>query len=216
MKADLLRPFETIPYFTIEGFRQFTGMDSPEQTRMLLHRWVKAGRILSLKKGMYMTSRFYELHVRDALFTEAISAIIFPQSYLSLEFVLQKHNILTEVTYPVTCITPKNTRKVVNQIGAFWYRNIRPDLYCGFAAGEYNGIPFFTASLAKALFDYLYLRPIPAAYRSEKTDLAEELRLNLDEIAKNEQDKFALYVEKSQSRKMTEILNNFRRTIWKL
>ena len=216
MKADLLRPFETIPYFTIEGFRQSTGMDSPKQTRMLLYRWRKSGRILPLKKGMYMTNRFYELHVRDTLFTEAISAIIFPQSYLSLEFVLQKHNILTEATYPVTCITPKNMRKVVNQIGAFWYRNIRPDLYYGFAAREYNGIRFFTASLAKALFDYLYLRPIPVKYRSEKTDLAEELRLNLDEASKDERDEFALYVEKSKSHKMTEILNNFRRTIWKL
>ncbi len=190
-------------------------MDSPEQTRILLHRWAKAGNILSLKKGMYMTSRFYELHVRDELFSEAVSAIIFSQSYLSLEFVLQKHNILTEVTYPITCITPKNTRKVVNQIGAFWYRNIRPDLYYGFTAREYNGIRFFTASLAKALFDYLYLRPIPGAYRSEKTDLAEELRLDLGEIAKNEQNEFTHYVEKSESRKMVEILNNFRRTIWK-
>lgn len=215
MKTDLLQPFEQTPYFTIEGFRQSTGMDSPEQTRMLLHRWMKAGRILSLKKGMYMTQRFFELHVRDAVFTEAISTIIFPQSYLSLEFILQKHNILTEATYPITCITPKNTRKITNQLGVFWYRSIRPDLYYGFVAREYNGIRFFTASLAKALFDYLYLRPISAAYRSEKTDLAEELRLNLDEIEKNEQDEFALYVKKSQSRKMTEILNNFRRTIWK-
>ncbi len=190
-------------------------MDSPDQTRMLLHRWVKAGKVLSLKKGMYMTSRFYELHVRDTLFTEAVSAIIFPQSYLSLEFVLQKHNILTEVTYPVTCITPKNTRKITNQIGAFWYRNIRSDLYHGFVAREYNGIRFFTACLAKALFDYLYLRPIPAKYRGEKIDLAEELRLNLDEIPKDERDEFSLYVEKSASRKMMEILNNFRRTIWK-
>lgn len=215
MKYDLLRPFEQIPYFTIEGFRQSAGMDSPEQTRILLHRWVKAGRILSLKRGVYMTTNFYTLHVKDALFTEAISAIIFPHSYLSLEFVLQRHNILTEVTYPVTCITPKNTRKTVNKIGAFWYRNIRPDLYYGFTAGEYNGIRFFTASLAKALFDYLYLRPIPAEYRSEKIDLAEELRLNLDEIASGERDEFALCVEKSQSRKMTAILNNFRRTVWK-
>lgn len=215
MKSDLLRHFEQFPYFTIEGFRQSAGMDSPEQTRVLLHRWVKAGRILSLKKGMYMTRRFYDLHVRDALFTEAVSAIIFPQSYLSLEFVLQKHNILTEVTYPVTCITTKNTRKVENQIGSFWYRNIRPDLFYGFTALEYNSVRFFAASPAKALFDYLHLRPIPIAYRGEKTDLAEELRLNLDEFSKEEQDEFALHVEKSQSRKMMEILANFRRTIWK-
>lgn len=212
MKDDLLAPFNSIPYFTIEGFRQFTGMEKPA---ILLNRWVKSGRLLPLKRGVYMTRRYYELHARDVSFIEAVSAIIFPNSYLSLEFVLQQNNILTEATYPITCITVKNTRRVTNALGTFWYRNIRAGLYNGFCAYEYRGIRFFRASLAKALFDFLYLRPIPAAYRRENTDLAEELRLNLEEVPGEARDEFVSHVEKSGSRKMAEILNNFQRTSWK-
>ena len=65
MKTDLLLPFETIPYFTIEAFKQSSDMDSPHAVRTLLHRWSQAGHILTLKKGVYMTRRFYELHQTD-------------------------------------------------------------------------------------------------------------------------------------------------------
>jgi predicted transcriptional regulator of viral defense system len=55
MKLDLLRPFERMPYFTIEGFKQAAGMENPKQVRMLLYRWAKAGHIVPIKKGVYMT-----------------------------------------------------------------------------------------------------------------------------------------------------------------
>jgi hypothetical protein len=116
-------------------------MDHPNQARMLLYRWSKAGNILALKKGVYMTSRFYERYSGDPAFTAAISAILVPHSYLSLEFVLQRHAILTDVTYPITAITTKNTKRIVNWLGTFWYRSIRPDLYRGFVISEYHGIP---------------------------------------------------------------------------
>lgn len=215
MKADLLSPFESIPYFTIEGFRQATDMESPEQTRMLLYRWAKAERIMPLKKGVYMTRRFYEQHGKEPAFTAAVSSILLPQSYLSLDYVLQQNHILTEITHPVTCITAKNTRKINNRIGTFWYRNIRKDLYRGFTFSEYFGVQFAQASVAKALFDFLYLRPIPKSYRTPKADLAEELRLNLEEFATKDRDEFAGYVEESKSRKMNEIADNFRMTIWR-
>ncbi|MCI0553549.1 MAG: hypothetical protein L0287_21595 [Anaerolineae bacterium] len=189
-------------------------MESPEQTRMLLYRWAKAGHIIRLKKGMYMTRRFYEQHGNDPAFTAAISSILLPQSYLSLDYVLQQNNIQTEITYPITCVTIKNTHRIKNRIGTFWYRNIRRDLYRGFTFSEYLGIRFAQASVAKALFDYLYLRPVPAAYRTSKFDLAEELRLNLDELTAKDRNEFARYVEESASRKMNEILDNFRKPIW--
>lgn len=215
MRISVLESFEGIPYFTIEAFRQVTGTDSADQTvRNLLHRWVKAGHIIQLKNGVYMTRRFYEQHRGDYLFSAAISAILIPQSYLSLEFILQRHNLLTEVTYPITCITLKVTRRIVNEIGTYWYRNIRPDLYQGFTISEYFGIRVAQASLGKALFDYLYLRPLPAAYRSMKLNLAEELRLNLDELSVADRGEFSKFVEESQSRKMTYILNNFRSKVW--
>lgn len=215
MRNELLTPFEGMPYFTIEGFRQIAGMDSPDQVvRNSLYRWVKAGHLLQLKKGVYMTRRFYEQHRGDYLFSAAVSAILIPQSYVSLEFILQRHNLLTEVTYPITCMTLKVTRRIVNEIGTYWYRNIRPDLYRGFTITEYFGIRVAQATLGKALFDYLYLRPLPAAYRSMKLNLAEELRLNLEELSRADRDEFSRFVEESQSRKMNYILNNFRSKVW--
>lgn len=214
MKTSLLRPFETLPYFTLEGFRQAAGFESPEQTRVLLHRWAKAGHILPLKKGVYMSRRFYEQHRGQPAFAAAVSAILLPQSYVSLEFILQQNNILTEATYPVTCVTPKNTRRIVNGIGTFWYRHVRDDLYHGFTLSEHFGVRVAQASPAKALFDFLYLRPIARTFRGPKYDLAEELRLNLDEFPPSSRDEFARFVEASASRKMTDGLDNFRRTIW--
>lgn len=214
MKTDPLRPFEAMPYFTVEGIRQVLDKESPESSRVRLHRWSTSDRVIPLKKGVYMTRRFYEQHSKDPAFMAAISAVLLPQSYLSLEFILQQNNILTEVTYPITCITTKNTRTIKNRIGVFWYRNIRADLYRGFAFSEYTGIRYAKASVAKALFDYLYLRPLASAYRTVKFDIADELRLNLDEFSANDRDEFAQYVDESRSRKMKDILENFRNTIW--
>jgi hypothetical protein len=206
MKRDLLIPFERIPYFTIEGFKQASGMENPDQVRILLYRWAKAGHIVPIKKGLYMTHRFFAL----------ISAILLPQSYLSSEFILQRHTILTDVTFPVTAITTRNTRRIVNQMGTFWYRSIRPDLYTGFIISEYFGIRFAEATVSKALFDYLYLRSIPVAYRSPGFNLAEELRLNLEELSPAECDEFGMYVQAGKNRKMQQIYENFRRNIWRL
>lgn len=216
MRNKALSSFDNIPYFTIEGFKQVSGIESPHTVRVMLYRWAQSGEILPLKKGLYMSRHFHEQRQRDVEFSSAVSAIILPNSYVSLEYVLQQHNLLTDVTYPVTCITTKNTRTIVNSIGAFWYRNIRPDLFTGFEITEYFGIRIAIASLAKALFDYLYLRPIPTAYRAQKINLAEELRLNLNEMGDEAQKEFADFIEQGDSRKMHAILENFRRNAWQL
>jgi len=215
MKTDSLHPFENIPYFTIDGFKQAAGIESAHSARVQLHRWAQSGHILSLKRGVYMTRRFFDQHRRDGEFSAAISAIILPQSYVSLEYILQQHSLLTEVTYPVTCVTTRNTRAITNPLGTFSYRNIRADLYSGFAIKDYLGLRYATASLAKALFDFLYLRPIPPAYRSVRFNLPEELRLNLYEVDDASQMEFTSWVETSRSQKMHAILKNFRSSAWR-
>jgi hypothetical protein len=50
-----------------------------------------------------MTRHFYEQHRADYLFSAAVSAILIPQSYLSLEFILQQHNLLTEIPTQLPC-----------------------------------------------------------------------------------------------------------------
>ena len=216
MKIDCLKPLERIPYFTITGFKQvFNANESDiQRVREMLSRWVKMGHIIRLKKGVYMTRRFYELHQSHASFRPMVSSIILPQSYISLEYILQRNGVLTEITYPTTAITPKNTRTIENVLGTFAYRHIKLSLYTGFNQEVFFGIYFNQASVAKALFDYFYLRPLPRGLRKHKINLAEELRLNLDVLSSEVRDEFEIYIDLSDSSKMKFIHENLRRTIW--
>jgi hypothetical protein len=222
MKHTILSSFENLPYFTIEGFRQIAGnnMADDAHARIALYRWVKAGYLIPIKRGLYMHHRFYEQHRQEATFSAVVSAIILPQSYLSLEYVLQQSGILTEITYPITAITPKNTRTITNPFGDFVYRHIQADLYHGFQIYEAYGIPYAQASPPKALFDYLYLRSLPGNTALSRNNLAEELRLNLEEFTHEDREEFASYVEGSEKAnmggiKMLRILKNLKEHVWR-
>jgi predicted transcriptional regulator of viral defense system len=217
MKTTLLSSLDSFPYFTIEAVRQLLGDESiaTGTLQTTLYRWMKTGRVMRLKKGVYMTRRFYELHHADIDFSPAVSAILIPQSYVSLEYVLQRYGILTETTYPISAITLKQTRIIENKLGTFTYRNIKEALYKGFRITDYAGVPFSQATAAKALFDTLYLRPWKGKARSSRYDLAENLRLNLEDFPEKEKLDFSEFVEGSKSPKMDQILKNLRKTVWR-
>jgi hypothetical protein len=120
------------------------------------------------------------------------------------------------MTYPVSAVTLKQTRVFENKPGTFTYRNIKADLYLGFTITDYLGIPINQATVAKALFDFLYLRPWKGSRRLASYDLAEDLRLNLEDFLEEDKDEFATFVGMSKSRKMDQILKNLRKTVWRL
>ena len=218
MRSENLTYLDSFPYFTIEAAKQLLGDESAAAgtIQTALYRWMKAGQIIQLKKGVYMTRRFFEQHRADADFAPMVSAILIPQSYLSLESVLQRNGILTEMTYPVTAVTLKQTRVFENILGTFTYRNIKADLYQGFTFTDYLGIPIAQATVAKALFDFLYFRPLKGSRRLAGYDLAEDLRLNLEDFSENDQVEFASFVEMSKSKKMEQVLKTLRKTVWRL
>jgi len=211
----IVSSLEALPYFTITAVKQLSGENStPENLRNTLSRWMRTGKIIQLKRGVYMSRRFFETHHSEPDFRPMISAIILPQSYLSLDFVLQAEGILTDVTYPVSAITPKQTRTIENSLGVFSYRNIKRELYSGFNLSEILGISIARASRSKALFDFLYFKPLPLERRSKNYRLTESLRLNVDDFSGSEIEEFHSYVEKGESRKMEWIFNHLRKTIW--
>lgn len=217
MKYTILSSLESLPYFTTEAVKQLLGNESAAVGTMqtALYRWMKTGQLIQLKKGVYMTRRFFELHRADADFAPMVSAILIPQSYLSLEYILQRNAILTEMTYPVSAVTLKQTRVFENKLGTYTYRNIKADLYQGVTFSEYLGIPIVQATVAKALFDFLYFRPWSNMGRSANINLAEKLRLNLEDFSENDQVEFAAFIGISKSKKMDRILKNLRKTVWR-
>lgn len=215
MKKSIISALDPFPYFTIEAVKQLVSDElTAGSVQTALYRWMKSGQIMQIKKGIYMTRRFYELHRADAGFAPMISAILIPQSYLSLEYVLQRNGILAEMTYPVTAVTLKQPRVFENEMGTFTFRNMKPDLYAGFTFSEYMGVPIVRATIAKALFDLLYFRPLKGSRQQAGYDLAADLRLNLEEFMESDRAEFASFVERSKSRKMDWILKNLRRSVW--
>jgi predicted transcriptional regulator of viral defense system len=214
--VQILKELASLPYFTIEGYKQIASInnESTQTARIQLARWHKAGHILRLKRGMYMTRSFYDRHSSDADFPATVSAILLPQSYVSTNFVLQRAGILTEATFPITAITMKNTRTITNDIGTYSYQHVDGRYYHGFSQYAYQGITFFQASPVKALFDYLYLRPLSSIERRLSYNLAEELRLNLTLFPYEARVSFEELVAQSDSPKMRDILKNFQRHVW--
>lgn len=212
----ILQELAALPYFTIESYKQIAAIDNErsQTARIQLARWHKAGHILSIKRGYYLTRSIYDRHSSESDFPAAISAIILPQSYLSTIFVLQRAGILTEATYPITSVTIKNTRTVKNDIGTFTYQHVDGRFYHGFSRHDYYGIIFFQASLAKALFDYLYLRSLSSYERHLSYNLAEELRFNLDLFSYEERASFERFISQSDSPKMQDVLKNLQKHIW--
>lgn len=211
-----LKEIASLPYFTLESYKQLAGIDNErsQTARMQLSRWHEAGHVLRLKRGVYMTRTFYERYAADADFPAAISAILLPQSYLSTIFVLQRAGILTEATFPITAITLGNTHTITNEIGIFSFQHVDERYYHGFSTHASYGITFFQASLGKALFDYLYLRPMASLERRLSYHLAEELRLNLELFSPETRAAFEKLVRQSDSPKMNDILKNFQAHTW--
>ena len=81
-------------------------------------------------------------------------------------------------------------------------------------------MPYAQASVAKALFDYLYLRPLSANLESQHYNLAEDLRLNLEEFTPKEREEFAGHVFKSETirkggAKMRHVQKNLEVHVWR-
>lgn len=218
MNKQILEKLNDIHYFTIESYMQIVDMDEIEKpkARNCLYRAAKAGQIIRVKKGVYITRDFHDKYHQDERFLPIISQIINPLSYVSSTYILQKHNLLTEATYINTAITQKNTSEVINDIGHFTYQYIKQSLYKGFSSHDFLGFIYHTATIAKALFDYLYLRPIPRALRVKGISIADELRLNLELINSKDKMEFFDYVRDSGSEKMTMIYENFEVYSWQL
>lgn len=209
-----LEALEDLPYFTFQSISQLTQKPF-SYVRVFIHRLISKGEVISLKRGTYMSKRFHEQHAGDDYFLPAIAYVLNTSSYVSLEYILQKNNILTDVTYAVTSITLKKPFTYTNMLGNFDYKHIQDPLFRGFEFYDYFGIRFAMCNVEKALFDYLYLRPLPQSLWNLKTNVAEELRLNLHELNATQIAIFREFVEASKSKKLKSILRNFNYYVWK-
>jgi len=175
--------------------------------KILLGRYVKTGKVIRLKKGLYVAKEYIDELEKKGQFSHYLhflNGVLCEPSYLSLEYVLYRHNLLTDVPYNFTSITKNKTAAFSNKFGNFLYYKIQPRLFCGFAIIKEGKFSFCQATKPKALFDFLYLRkkilPVKEAVK--------ELRLNVEDLTKADIRDLKKYVALEGSNKMKEIITN--------
>ncbi len=195
---------EKLPYFTIESLKSME--KDKNYLKIFLSRYSKKGKIIRLKRGLYVSKDFIdEAHTKGIFssYLEFLANIIYFPSYSSLEYILYKHNILTEVPVNFTLITANKTAKFTNKVGNFFYHKIKARLFIGFKILEKDGFFTYEATKAKALFDSLYLRKNLLVDKRN----VEELRLNVGNLNEKDKEELEKYVELESSKKMKGILN---------
>jgi len=117
---------EKLPYFTVESLR---GIEKDKNyLKILLSRYSKRRKTIRLKRGLYVTKNFINDAQAKGIFSsylKFLANIIYYPSYPSLEYILYKHNILTEIPVNFTLITTNKTAKFTTEVGNFFYHKIK-------------------------------------------------------------------------------------------
>lgn len=195
---NLLEQLKSLPYFSKDTVYQL-GIElglTDTTVDTYISRFLKNKEMFQLKKGLYVSTEFYNKNMDDISYSFYLSNIIRNPSYISSWTALQYYNLTTESILSTTSVTPKVTRNYQTKVGNFSFQSITKELFTDFRLekGKFN---FFIASPSKALFDLLYFRTnqLRGVNLEKIKKLILELRIDFDEMDKKEQTKFYLMIK---------------------
>ena len=184
------------------------GERSPADVRRQLHRWCERGRIVQLRRGVYMVAEHGQ-HERTHPFV--IANWLRSGSYVSLQSALAHYGMIPEYVPVVTSVTTGRPETLTNAIGRFQFRHVHRRLFHGFEPVRLSpGHDAFLATPEKALLDLLYLTP-----DSDDVNALAELRLQLPDRV--EADVFWQRMDQATKRyavaKLDRAVNRLRRIL---
>jgi len=206
--GEIIETARHLPVFTLNDLASVE--TDRKYLSISLSRHVISGDIIRLKKGMYVAKDYLdsvEKSGRVSAYAECLAGLLYGPSYLSLEYVLHQHGIITEMPTMVTIVSRKKTASFATPFGTYRYHSIKPALFVGYASKRDGDYLIFRASPAKALFDFLYFRKNQL---SDKEAIG-ELRLNLEALKRNDKAELMRYVDLEGSTRMRDIL----KILWK-
>lgn len=175
----LVRFVRALPCFDLHLLAQASD-DTRANLRAQLGRWQKAGKIISLRRGMYALADIYQA----APATPAgLAHLLYSPSYLSGPWALAFHDLIPERVVRLTSVTPRVPRIFENPFGVFEYRNIKQEAFFGYREELFGPATIVVAEPEKALLDHWHLTPGEwttqrlAEMRYQHTDSVNEGRL---------------------------------------
>lgn len=148
-----------------------SGYQQPAHVLRQLDRWVKSGRVLQLRRGVYLLQKPY---TSSAAHPFTVANTLKKASYVSLQSALAHYGMIPEFVPVTTSVTTGRPEECDTPVGRFQFRHISPKRFYGFEEMEIApDQQVLMASPAKALVDLLYLTP-----HSDNPDYLRELRLH--------------------------------------
>ena len=210
MKKSELKKLDNLIFFTKEAFRSLS-KDNENTASKNISRWIKSGNLILLKNGLYTAKLVYERYSRNSDYNELIASVLKKPSYISLEYVLGLYDVLTQGTYPITCVTLKTGGSFVNKTGTYIYKHIKKDLFTGYQVKNFLEHQYFIATKTKALFDYLYYKFPTLAEDFNDRNMVEDLRLKLSSFSKKQFNKLNYYAKIAKNKKLSRLIKNIQK-----
>lgn len=174
-----------------------------------LKYWLKNESLIALKKGVYLLKDRYDKESDKDAYLEYIANQLLRPSYLSLEYVLAKYQLLSENARALSSISIKSSREFSNKLGTWRYYSLPSQLFIGYQIKYFKGQPIVEASKAKALFDFLYLRFRRGPYLGVKR--LENLRLNWENMNDSDWLELDSYLKLLSSKRWQELRKNIKK-----
>jgi predicted transcriptional regulator of viral defense system len=152
------------------------GKVSTAQVRLQLSRWVKTGRLLQLRRGVYaLAPAWRKVEPHPFLVANKLQR----GSYVSLQSAMSFHGIIPEYVPVVTSVGSGRPETLRNPLGVFQFKHMASKMMFGYSRMEIAPRQFaFIASSEKALLDLAHLTP-----GADSPDYIRELRLqNIEAI----------------------------------
>jgi len=130
---------------------------SASQVRLQIVRWVNAGKLIQLRRGLYVLNRPYrKIEPHPYLIANRLRKA----SYVSLQSALAYYGMIPEHVPVVTSITTGRREELQTGLGAFGFRHVQKSLFAGYQTVVVApGQSAFLATPEKALLDLIYLSP---------------------------------------------------------
>ena len=200
--TDLLDIVGDQPLF--ESSLLLAGDVNPVDLGRQLSRWVKSGRIMQLRRGLYTLSFPYQ-KVKPHPFYTANHMVL--GSYVSCHSALAHYGLIPEAVPLTTSVCTGRTLLKSTPLGDFRFHHIADKWFFSYVSKEIlEGQNVFLARPEKALLDLVHLVP-----GSERLDYLSGLRLqNLDKIKPG---RLMEISERINSPKITRAVKNIRKLI---
>ncbi|MBA4385657.1 MAG: hypothetical protein C0410_13040 [Anaerolinea sp.] len=150
----LLKLVEDDPIF--ESSLLLAGNVDSKLIRIQLSRWVKAGKIYRIRRGLYSVAPPYQKRQPHPFL---VANHLQKASYVSLQSALSFYGIIPEVVNITTSVSTGRPERLETPLGTYEFRHIKTELLFGYQMTELGGQSALVATPVKALLDLIYLQP---------------------------------------------------------